>query len=700
MRDGLFCTNWFGNMNCKRVTSMRKYAFFEGFLSKILLIPIKPPKRKSGKASRLLGFRLRGKDNNLLAQSSKIFVTICALSFAIPSTSFSQDADGGVESLFSYGVGARALGLGGAYTAVATDASTVYWNPAGLDLLPQQSAVMFYSRLPFGSQYNAISVAYPTLNLGAVGLAVLRISSDYEVRGNEAFGEDGAEGSFAQTEFILSYGKKVLFDFAFGASVKLDQKDFEGLIGRGVGLDLGLNYSSSAVSGLLQNTAIGLTIQNAIEPILKVNNEGVPLPRNIKVGLAKKLSFGLEENALSFMADVSMGEGKTPKYHAGMEFLFKGGAMARIGLNDKAPAFGAGAKFNVFQIDYSYGWFAEQTPDFGASQRLSVTIEFGKTRQDIVAEQNRKRAQEVNDRVAREIQAKRRLDVQNLIDAGNALLRQGKFYPAFLRFSEAKLIEPNNQAATVGANRAQQKIDEIQSREEEQRKQTALAEQERIRKEQFVQRQLQRGIDQAEAGRLERAIAEWELALEEDPENQVLKDWINKTGAEIGNRTATRIRNAERFAANGNYLKAIETLTPLQNSNSLDEDTRRRVNNSITIWNNRLSGDSAWRQGLNEYYNGNYVVALRYFEQARKSEPGNRQYQEFRDRAEERANARDEDFASQDIRKKYQRALGLVSLQNYQEALNILNEIRKQQKYNKRILDLIDKAEQGLRSKN
>src|ERR1700677_492588 len=32
----------------------------------------------------------------------------------------------------TYGIGPRAIGMGGAFTAIADDASAAYWNPAGL----------------------------------------------------------------------------------------------------------------------------------------------------------------------------------------------------------------------------------------------------------------------------------------------------------------------------------------------------------------------------------------------------------------------------------------------------------------------------------------------------------------------------------------------------------------------------------------
>ena len=44
------------------------------------------------------------------------------------------------------GVGARALGMGGAYTGVASDYSAIYWNPAGL-------AQMQYSEFSAGLSY-------------------------------------------------------------------------------------------------------------------------------------------------------------------------------------------------------------------------------------------------------------------------------------------------------------------------------------------------------------------------------------------------------------------------------------------------------------------------------------------------------------------------------------------------------------------
>jgi hypothetical protein len=85
-----------------------------------------------------------------------------------------QDGDGGTESNFSIGFGARAMGMGSAFTALADDATAVFWNPAGLENIYQQSVTLFYTQLLEGD-YQFIGYALPTLNIGTFGMGLGRI---------------------------------------------------------------------------------------------------------------------------------------------------------------------------------------------------------------------------------------------------------------------------------------------------------------------------------------------------------------------------------------------------------------------------------------------------------------------------------------------------------------------------------------------
>ena len=99
-----------------------------------------------------------------------IFFVILAATFNL----YAQDGQGGTESNLSSGYGARALSLGYAFTSVADDPTAVFWNPAGLEYVYQQSFSLFHSTLFEGTLYDFVGFAYPTLRIGTFGFSVAR----------------------------------------------------------------------------------------------------------------------------------------------------------------------------------------------------------------------------------------------------------------------------------------------------------------------------------------------------------------------------------------------------------------------------------------------------------------------------------------------------------------------------------------------
>ena len=62
--------------------------------------------------------------------------TLISIAFACPSWAMNESA-GGAWAFSTTGMGARAMGMGGAFVAVSDDATAAYWNPAGLGMLEQ-----------------------------------------------------------------------------------------------------------------------------------------------------------------------------------------------------------------------------------------------------------------------------------------------------------------------------------------------------------------------------------------------------------------------------------------------------------------------------------------------------------------------------------------------------------------------------------
>jgi hypothetical protein len=71
----------------------------------------------------------------------KLFLRSCPFFFIVLISAHTASADVDFDKLYGsdlgMGIGARAIGLGGAFVSIANDASSVYWNPAGMtDIKP------------------------------------------------------------------------------------------------------------------------------------------------------------------------------------------------------------------------------------------------------------------------------------------------------------------------------------------------------------------------------------------------------------------------------------------------------------------------------------------------------------------------------------------------------------------------------------
>src|SRR5258706_11871870 len=73
--------------------------------------------------------------------------------------------------VLSIPVGSRAIGMGEAYTAMADDVSSLYWNPAGIALLNQSQASFMYSKYFQDASISQAAVATPLEN-GGIGASV------------------------------------------------------------------------------------------------------------------------------------------------------------------------------------------------------------------------------------------------------------------------------------------------------------------------------------------------------------------------------------------------------------------------------------------------------------------------------------------------------------------------------------------------
>ena len=100
---------------------------------------------------------------------------LLALLLSASGTATAQSAfeTGGVDGVFSYGAGLRALGMGGAFTAMRQDPSLAYYNPGAMAFNQHKEISLFGTRTIGSSYYFSGFYTNPTLNVGTLSVGAL-----------------------------------------------------------------------------------------------------------------------------------------------------------------------------------------------------------------------------------------------------------------------------------------------------------------------------------------------------------------------------------------------------------------------------------------------------------------------------------------------------------------------------------------------
>src|SRR5207247_11370948 len=75
-------------------------------------------------------------------------------------------------------VGARAVGMGGAFVAVANDASAMYWNPGGIAGLNKSEAIFTHANWVADININYGGVIIPVEGIGTIGVNFTSMTMD------------------------------------------------------------------------------------------------------------------------------------------------------------------------------------------------------------------------------------------------------------------------------------------------------------------------------------------------------------------------------------------------------------------------------------------------------------------------------------------------------------------------------------------
>jgi len=300
-----------------------------------------------------------------------ILFCACATPASYVHAGFSKgDVGTASAQILKQGAGARAAGMGNAFTAIADDAAAVYWNPGGLAGTKKESASLMHAILLDDISYDWLAYVRP-LNSGTFGAGIQHLSYGSITETDET-GLEKASFTPSETVGTLAYGIGS-GDFGFGASLKYVSGKIKHSAAT-ITADIGGKYGISADDRF----SLGFALQN-ISGEMKYVSEGDPLPLNLKIGTAYK-----PEDSWIIAADAEMPYDNAISFGLGSEYAIKMGdglmVSGRAGYNSRAKELGgltgftvgAGGSYDVIRLDYAFVPFG----DLGNTHKISLSIDF------------------------------------------------------------------------------------------------------------------------------------------------------------------------------------------------------------------------------------------------------------------------------------------------------------------------------------
>lgn len=284
-------------------------------------------------------------------------------------------------------VGARAVALGQAYSALATDGSAIFWNPAGLMRTPGRTNY-FASHVAWAAGINLDYAAYHRRGQNfAQGIMFGALRSGDILRTDELH-QEGTGQYFNANQFFIgtSLARAMTDRFSIGASVKFFQENLDEYQTRALLADLGILYYVG-----VGDMRIGFTVRNFggdVHPggqppatpegyVSGADFQSFPAPTVGAFGAAKTWEFSPKVSLLT-TADFNHPSDYSESFRLGSELGLRKQFFLRVGYETNRPAGGLAAGFGVMvermqkqlRVDYAYS----DMGGFGAVHHVSVDL--------------------------------------------------------------------------------------------------------------------------------------------------------------------------------------------------------------------------------------------------------------------------------------------------------------------------------------
>lgn len=297
-----------------------------------------------------------------------LIISALLLIFAHSASIAGESGDAGALFL-RIGLGARAAGMGEAFTGVADDASSVYWNPGAMAAVLGTNAVLMHNEYLQSIRLEQIALTHE-MEFGTLGLGFTGLYMD-EMERRDDVPTAVPLGMFSAYDVSVTVGfsRYLLPNLAAGIAVKnvYEKIDEESAVGWAV--DVGL-YHIAKIPGV----KFAAVLTN-LGPPMKFVSEEYALPRCIKVGGSYAREVPAAQGDILLTVDVLVPNDSDVREHVGFEYGFRQQLFLRggykAGYDSQGATFGVGVKYRKIIVDYA---FLLVDNDLGDSHRIGFAF--------------------------------------------------------------------------------------------------------------------------------------------------------------------------------------------------------------------------------------------------------------------------------------------------------------------------------------
>jgi tetratricopeptide (TPR) repeat protein len=344
--------------------------------------------------------------------------------------------NGGTESPFSLGAGARELGLGTSDIVYCHPSVAAYWNPSALAQTERYSLEAFHSGLydsDVGYQYFGFAV--PTMDFGSLGLGIFRLGID-GIEKRDASNLYLGQISDSRLGLYLGYGH-TFSKYDLGAAITVEQHSpdaYSATSSPGITLSAGRRFGLG--NKMVPEIGAVIVARNIIRPSIKLDEESVTYPYSIDGGVSLEfLPTGNRDHVIALSGRFAKVENLSVWTAFGAEYSLYDYFDVRAGLRDGEASFGFGLFYKYVGFDY-----AMTRRDLGTLHVFSLTAGFGIPVSERRRNRDEAREAEFNQMLGQRFAESNRSMVQDLVSQGENAEASGDLAQAATFYERALFI--------------------------------------------------------------------------------------------------------------------------------------------------------------------------------------------------------------------------------------------------------------------